>query len=261
MHIKLLKAIVLTFTILSVSSCIPDHFVASHNLSSRVRAVHISFTKINQSAIRFDAASIVKISASLPNAIQLGTGFIAASFMRDRHRISFVVTNYHVIQGSAHITVISEHGTRYFARVVRTDQRQDLVLLAVRGLKGAPLCLASHPPMPGEYLATLGHPQGGPLRESTGRFRGLATVITPEGSSRAYAVLLKLQPGNSGGPLLGPSGRVLGVVFARGSGRNSNVGFAISWYSLRTFLPRLHQCQHSLKTPKVHPLAAKKKKN
>ena len=65
-----------------------------------------------------------------------------------------------------------------------------------------------------------GFPGGGPLTATPARIRGTISArgsdIYDQGSvtREVYAIRGEVRPGNSGGPLLSPDGRVDGVVFA-----------------------------------------------
>ena len=62
----------------------------------------------------------------------------------------------------------------------------------------------------------------------------MATVPVPDIYDAAsapreiYVLEADVQPGNSGGPLLDGDGKVLGVVFARGTGTDEVRGYAIT---------------------------------
>jgi S1-C subfamily serine protease len=67
---------------------------------------------------------------------------------------------------------------------------------------------------PGERIAIVGYPEGGPLSISTGVAVEYAPSPDPEDPVEILKATTIVKPGNSGGPALDDQGRVVGVVFA-----------------------------------------------
>lgn len=156
------------------------------------------------------AASVVKVEGIACGRIQDGTGFAIGP--------ELIVTNAHVVAGEASTQVIRDDGKHLRADVVAFDPDRDLALLQVPGLDREPLSLGSA--AVGDVGGVFGHPQGRPLRvapfevtrliDATGRnIHGSGLVVRDVVESAS-----DLQPGDSGSPMVGPDGRVLGVVFA-----------------------------------------------
>jgi S1-C subfamily serine protease len=162
-----------------------------------------------------------------------GTGFVYAP----RH----VLTNAHVVAGVDNPTVTYAHDARtYVARVVLYDPNRDVAVLYVPDLdpgapelEFAPTALAS-----GDDAVVIGFPQGGPFDVEPARVRGKETVRGPNiyqsrtVTREIYAVRSRVRPGNSGGPLLTPTGRVEGVVFAA-SYDDPQTGYALTNATVR----------------------------
>ena len=155
--------------------------------------------------------SVVRITGIACGLGVEGSGWIAAP--------GLVVTNAHVVAGIRSPTVDRHRGKPRESVVVHFDPRNDLALLRVPGLAGAPLALGS--PVSGEPAALLGYPENGaltstPLRvgrtveivghDAYGRFPVSRTVTTVRGSIRS---------GNSGGPIIDRHGSVVATAFAR----------------------------------------------
>lgn len=178
-------------------------------------------------AVRAAASSIVKITgvATSCDRGQEGSGWVIAS---DR-----VVTNAHVVAGMSQPSVrIGGVGASYAARVVVFDPQRDLAVLAVPGLPAQPLQLGQGL-RAGSSAVVAGFPLDGPYRLDAARVR---QVITATGSDiygqpgiarQIYSLYATVQPGNSGGPLLGTDGRVDGIVFAK-SLDDSRTGYALT---------------------------------
>ncbi len=142
-----------------------------------------------------------------------GSGFV---FAAER-----VMTNAHVVAGVSEPRVrVGGEGRGLPGRVVHYDPARDLAVLVVPGLS-APALEFDPDAARGDVGVVAGFPRGGPYRLDAARVRERITARGPDIYSSAqvdrdvlslYAVV---QPGNSGGPLLSPEGRVLGVVFAK----------------------------------------------
>lgn len=146
------------------------------------------------------APRVVAIAVTSPaGAAELATGFAAGG---DR-----VITVAHVLDGPGTLTV---NGRR--ARVVRVDQRDDLALLAVHGLRAAPVRIATAAaPADARLLLRDG------ARPARIRRAITATVrIEPAPAVRRPALELAadVAGGDSGAAVADTRGRVLGVVFA-----------------------------------------------
>jgi len=72
----------------------------------------------------------------------------------------------------------------------------------------------------GQSAVVAGYPENGPFRPVAARVRARQEAQGPDiyqnqqVTREIYAVYAVVRPGNSGGPLLAPDGRVYGVVFA-----------------------------------------------
>jgi len=150
-----------------------------------------------------------------------GSGFII-------NRKGYIVTNYHVIEGTDRIVVTLFNDKKLTARLVGADPDTDLALLKVNASEELPVLFLgdSRALKVGEWVMAIGNPFG--LSHSvtvgivsgTGRSMGLATYedfIQTDAS---------INYGNSGGPLLNVKGEVVGVntaIIPDGEG----IGFAI----------------------------------
>lgn len=181
------------------------------------------------------AASIVKINgvAESCNRGQEGSGWVVSP--------ERVVTNAHVVAGvsSEHVR-IRGNGRSYDARVVVFDPQRDLAVLSVPGLP-APALTQGAELKRSDGAAVAGFPQDGPYRVDSARVRD---VLTAKGADiygnpgvvrEVYSLFTRVEPGNSGGPLLSDRGEVVGIVFAR-SLDDDQTGYALTLDEARPVL-------------------------
>ncbi|MFJ8959872.1 MarP family serine protease [Lentzea sp. NPDC102401] len=158
-------------------------------------------------------ASVLKVRGRAPSCSRAleGTGFVIAP--------ERVMTNAHVVAGTNEVTVEVGRG-QFDATVVSYDPRTDIAVLAVPDLEATPLQFRSDEVQPGEDGIVLGYPLDGPYKSSPARVRERIPLLRGPDIYDAqtvtrdvYTVRAEVRSGNSGGPLVDPNGRVMGVVF------------------------------------------------
>lgn len=167
---------------------------------------------VSNKLILEDEKSVVKIEGRGCGGIVDGSGFVVAKNM--------VVTNAHVVAGIHNPEVIDSVKT-YRATTVWFDSNLDLALLRVNNLPDNPLSISSQNLQSSDAAVVLGFPGGGPLVANEGV---IIDQVTARGRNiynrgivyrEIYEVQAEVEPGNSGGPLVGPDGSVAGIVFAK----------------------------------------------
>ena len=146
-----------------------------------------------------------------------------------------IITNAHVVQ-RASPTVVLPDGRALPARVLAHDPQRDLALLSVRASGLAPLPLRDAQPIrPGELVFAVGHPWGVARAATAGVVIGLGGDVPEMTATRRewLMVSLVLRPGNSGGPLVDVSGRLLGVNTIM---TGPEVGGAVPVHIVKAFL-------------------------
>ncbi len=140
-----------------------------------------------------------------------GSGWVAAP--------EVVVTNAHVIAENDQVAVHQDGAWQgYDAEVITVDQTNDVAVLEVDGLDLSALTVAE--PEPGESVAIVGYPYGGPLDSEPGRIGRTSQALARDAygnvSVSRYITSIRgdANPGNSGGPALNGEGEVVGTVFA-----------------------------------------------
>jgi S1-C subfamily serine protease len=187
----------------------------------------------NSVAVRRARASIVKImgtALSCRRAIE-GTGFVYAP--------ERVMTNAHVVSGVREPQVIvGGDGQEYSARVVVFDPQLDVAVLYVPGLPLGRLSFDDSGSR-GDSAVVAGFPRNGPFIARSARIRNEITARGPNiyeedtVTRQVFSVYGRVEPGNSGGPLLSPEGDVYGVIFAK-SLDDTNTGYALTADEVRS---------------------------
>jgi S1-C subfamily serine protease len=181
---------------------------------------------------------VVTIDSTLnfSEARAAGTGIILTSSGE-------ILTNNHVVQGSTAITVtVVSTGARYTAKVVGTDETDDIAVLQLVNSSGASVtgltrAVIDHDALSqGDTVTSVGNAEGtGTLVAATGTVTALQQSITVTddvtGADEHLGNLIETDAdvvsGDSGGPLIDRQGEVTGVVTAATSGTHDVAGYAI----------------------------------
>jgi S1-C subfamily serine protease len=158
----------------------------------------------------------------------LGSGFVV-------DKSGYIVTNYHVIQGAQRIRVSFSNNESMAARLVGRDPSTDVAVLKVSAESRAlrPLELGdSDGVQVGDAVVAIGNPLGYERTVTSGIVSATGRAIQAPNQSLIDQVIqtdAAINQGNSGGPLLNTSGRVIGVntQIATENGGNVGLGFAI----------------------------------
>ncbi|PKB84158.1 MAG: hypothetical protein BZY88_00700 [SAR202 cluster bacterium Io17-Chloro-G9] len=150
-----------------------------------------------------------------------------------------VLTNNHVIEGATAITVTMDDGSQLEAEVVGADRLSDLAVLRIpRGSYTALPVDRDIRPRPGEWVIAIGNAlalPGGPT-VTVGVVSAVGRTIEASQGVTLYDMIQTdtvFNPGNSGGPLIGLAGQLVGINTSvlRGSGGGTpieGIGFAIN---------------------------------
>jgi len=184
-----------------------------------------------------------------------GTGFVVDD--------GYVLTAFHVIQGQTQVLLGPILSGRWItAEVVKTDAKLDLALLKAR-IDLPPLTLAPSNRIPhGLEVSVIGYPQprtqGMSKKITQGIVNGYRTDLEQSLDIGFMQISAEVSPGNSGGPVLGPDGTVVGMIQRKLNTVNIpeqaqnpqyNVNFALRSSAMIQFL------QGSPANPKVHQLS------
>jgi S1-C subfamily serine protease len=169
------------------------------------------------------AVVLIETTDSSGRPLSQGSGFIIS-------QDGLIVTNYHVIDGAASVSVTLSNGASFSGQgTVSASKDADFALLKVPG-KNLPFIhlAASNSVTTGERVIAIGSPLGLQNSVSDGIVSGLRTVDgVPYVQTSA-----PISHGDSGGPLLNSHGAAIGVLtFGLKAGENLN--FALSVDVLR----------------------------
>ena len=186
--------------------------------------------------VRRASRSVVRILGTACGLAIEGSGWVAEP--------GIVVTNAHVVAGETDTTVqVGGAGAQLHARPIAFDPNDDIALLDVPGLSLPSLAFAPAQAS-GTAGAILGYPENGPFDVEAGRIGRTQTVLTDDayGHGPVQRLLTPLRglvrPGNSGGPLVDSSGRVLTTIFAATVGGGKHGGYGVADQTVASVLAR-----------------------
>lgn len=147
----------------------------------------------------------------------------------------YILTNFHVVQEAQSIEVVLGDQSRYPAKFIGADQRNDVALIKIEpnGKQLATLPLGDSGNLQvGQKVLAIGNPFGFQSTLTTGVVSALGrTVQTSETTfiDEAIQTDAAINRGNSGGPLINTHGEVIGINSAiyTPSGTTAGIGFAI----------------------------------
>jgi S1-C subfamily serine protease len=147
----------------------------------------------------------------------------------------FILTNYHVVAGAQTIEVILGDQSRYPAKFVGADQRNDVALIKIdpKGKDLAALPLGDSSTLQvGQKVLAIGDPFGFQSTLTTGVVSAIGRTVQTSQTTfidEAIQTDASINKGNSGGPLINTHGEVIGINSAiyTPSGTTAGIGFAI----------------------------------
>ena len=155
----------------------------------------------------------------------VGSGFIVSPK-------GYILTNYHVIQDAARITVGLQSGEKYRGNVVGFDPETDVAVIKVDAPKDLPTVTLgdSNAAQVGDWVLAMGSPFGLDQTVTAG------IISKKERESPFFNVFQRflqtdaaINRGNSGGPLVNMRGEVIGMnsQIATSTGDYNGIGFAL----------------------------------
>lgn len=178
-----------------------------------------------QPAVQAARASVVKIEGRGCGGVVDGSGFVAAK--------GLVITNAHVVAGVSKPSIVDANGL-HDATVIWFDPQLDMAVMRTTGnLAGGPLQMDATTLENGTPAVVLGYPGGGNFTPSPAtvldNFTATGRDIYGRGRTErsVYELRADIIPGNSGGPMIGKNGQVVGLVFAE-STTYDDIGYSLT---------------------------------
>jgi Trypsin-like peptidase domain len=205
----------------------------------------------------FLVAAVVA-SASISGAAQAAEISSGSGVMIGDH--GEVLTNAHVVNACAQISVRSPAGDSATAQLIARDEKNDLAVVRAKPLSSVASFRDGKPVRAGDAIVVLGYPLAGLLATTANLTVGNVSALAGLGDdSRYLQISAPIQPGNSGGPLLDGSGHLVGIVTAKLDAAFAirvtgdipqNVNFALKAEVARTFLDSNGIAYHSAPSDK-----------
>lgn len=175
-------------------------------------------------------------SAQAPHgAMYSGSGFLLTSD-------GLIITNRHVVKDSKTLMVMLDGNKQRSADIVKIDDEQDLALIRIKTDTPLPFLQLSpnDSPAPGAECTVMGFPMIDRLGESIKITRGVVTSKARMELGADIMVDAKVNPGNSGGPILDRFGNVMAIVSMKSlsTASEDSYGLGISTGQIRRFLAK-----------------------
>ena len=170
-----------------------------------------------------------------------GTGFVWDS-------LGHIVTNFHVVNGgNSFIITFQGDSTQYQALLVGASPKNDIAVLKLKKIKKniKKVTLGSSQELQvGQLALAIGNPFGFDHSISRGIVSALGRKMDGVGGVKIHDMVqtdAAINQGNSGGPLLDSSGKVIGVntLIVSGSGSSAGLGFAVPIDTVKRVVPQL----------------------
>src|SRR5881397_3314355 len=179
------------------------------------------FERVSPTVVSIQVTKINKAKPQRRFETVVGSGVVI-------ERDGQVLTNAHVVDGAASLSVTLDSGSRASARLVGMDTVTDLALLRIES--SAPLPAAhlgdSAALRVGDEVVAIGNPIGLEQTMTRGIVSGLNRLLPGLAEQPMIQTDAPINPGNYGGPLVDRCGAVVGINTFVSEEANS-IGFAL----------------------------------
>ena len=179
------------------------------------------YERVSPSVVSIQVTKINKAKPQRRFETVVGSGVVIE---RDGH----LLTNAHVVDGAASLSVTLDSGARTPARVLGMDTVTDLALLRIETPSPLPAARLgdSSALHVGDEVVAIGNPMGLEQTMTRGIVSGLNRILPGLAEQPMIQTDAPINPGNSGGPLVDRCGSVVGINTFISEEANS-IGFAL----------------------------------
>ncbi|MEG0408194.1 MAG: trypsin-like peptidase domain-containing protein, partial [Bacilli bacterium] len=194
-------------------------FVPTNNLNNKIVKSNVTIkdeTSISESIKKVNDAVVYIETSDAKGVSGSGTGF----FYKKNDKKAYIITNNHVVEGSAKVTVTVVSGKSYDAKILGTDMYADIAVLEVDQEACTIVAEIGENANTdiGDTIFAVGSPLGIEYMNSvtkgiiSGKDRTVEVSLTNgEFLMEVIQTDAAINPGNSGGPLCNVEGKVIGV--------------------------------------------------
>src|SRR6266850_5538663 len=193
------------------------------------------FERVSPSVVSIQVTKINKAKPQRRFETVVGSGVLI-------ERDGQVLTNAHVVDGAASLSVTLDSGTRTPARVLGMDTVTDLALLRIEASSALPVARLgdSSALHVGDEVVAIGNPMGLEQTMTRGIVSGLNRILPGLPEQPMIQTDAPINPGNSGGPLVDRCGSVMGINTFISEEANS-IGFALPINAAKAVLRDLRE--------------------
>lgn len=190
---------------------------------------NITISPSSQTFEKKDIETIV--SQSIPGIVKItskggsGTGFIIG-------KEGYILTNRHVILKDKSPNISFYDGQEKTGEVIKIDRKRDLALIKVNiktnSYPALPMCITPKRSVGAEVIV-IGNPGGvADIKLTNSVSKGIISGFRSNEEQEMIQTDASVNPGNSGGPMIDKTGRVIGIVNAKIINYGiEGIGFAI----------------------------------
>jgi 2-alkenal reductase len=209
---------------------------------------NIELFQVASASVAYITTAQVRFNPFLGSNVAQGAG---SGFIWDK--AGHIVTNFHVIEGANLVNVQLEAGDPMSARVIGGAPEYDIAVVQLHNPPGnlRPLPIGTSQSLyVGQATYAIGNPFGLTRTLTTGVVSAVERRL-PMAQGREVRGVIQtdaaVNPGNSGGPLLDSSGRLIGVNTAiiSASGSSAGIGFAIPVDLINRVVPQIIKHGHA----------------
>ena len=193
------------------------------------------FERVSPTVVSIQAVKINKAKPQRRFETVVGSGVVI-------ERDGQVLTNAHVVDGAASLSVTLDSGVKTPARVLGMDTVTDLAVLRLEAASALPAARLgdSSALHVGDEVVAIGNPMGLEQTMTRGIVSGLNRILPGLAEQPMIQTDTPINPGNSGGPLVDRCGAVVGINTFISEEANS-IGFALPINAAKAVLRELRE--------------------